>query len=139
MQDRRISQLRRITLVLGIFTFFATGNLFAAQEPEVKREVFTREVSGEVSGITKNFIAVLYGQNDKESFELALPMDKSTRASQRKFSEIKVGDMVSVTYEEVVETKKGEKSKVIRRLAKVVEFRRQASVAPEEGSVLESQ
>ena len=139
MQKERVSRLGRITLIFSVLLLFTGGAVFAAADEQVKREVFTKSISGEVSGISKNFIAVVYGQNDKESLELALQMDKSTRGSQRKLSEIKVGDIVSVTYEEVVETKKGEQPKVIRRLAKVVEFRRAAAVAPEEGSALESQ
>jgi hypothetical protein len=139
MQKERVSRLGRITLILSVLLLFTGGAVFAAADEQVKREVFTKSISGEVSGISKNFIAVVYGQNDKESLELALQMDKSTKGSQRKLSEIKVGDIVSVTYEEVVETKKGEQPKVIRRLAKVVEFRRAAAVAPEEGSALESQ
>jgi hypothetical protein len=144
MLRNKLRVIITIPLMLGVFGFlvfpfvFAADNQSAQQAEQPKREVFAREVTGEIAGISSNFIAVIYGQTDKESLEMALPMDKTTKGSIRKLSEIKLGDMVSVTYEETVETKKDEKPRITKRLAKVVEFRRAASVAAPEGSVLEN-
>ncbi len=145
MPKNKLNQAAKITLFLSLLSFFALSLLFAANlksasgQEQVKQEVFTRQVTGEVAGISKNFIAVIYGQTARESLEMALPMDKSTRARARKLNEIKVGDIVLIAYEETLETKKGEKPKVIKRLAKIVEFRREAALAPPEENVLEGQ
>lgn len=108
------------------------------EKGQVKREVITKEVAGEVGGIGNNFIAIDYGQTAKESLEIAIPMNKNTRGSHKNLKEIQVGDIVSVTYEETIETKEGGNPRVVKRLAKVVEFRQAARVTPET-TVLQSQ
>lgn len=144
MFKRRLKLSVKISLLSGIFVFFTLPFVFAANEQatpkqeEVRQEVFSRQVEGEVGGISANFIAINYGQNEKELLQQALSMDKSTKGGRRRLSEIKVGDIVSVTYEETVETKKGGKPRVIKRLAKFVEFRRAGNVSATEGNVLES-
>jgi hypothetical protein len=102
-----------------------------------KRQVITKKISGEVGGITKNFIAVDYEIDGKATHEMALVMDKDTRGSQIGLKEIRLADTVLVTYEETVETKEGQKPKIIKRLAKTVELLRPAKTNPET-SVLES-
>lgn len=108
------------------------------EKGQVKREVITKEVAGEVGGIGNNFIAIDYGQTAKESLEIAIPINKNTRGSHKNLKEIQVGDIVSVTYEETIETKEGGNPRVVKRLAKVVEFRQAARVTPET-TVLQSQ
>jgi hypothetical protein len=113
-------------------------NALSAEETEVRREVFSRQVSGRVSGISKNFIAVEYAADSRGAREIALSMDKDTKGVNRNLKEIGVGDRVSVIYDEITETKKGETPKVRKRLAKSVEFRKAAEPMPQEpDSVLE--
>jgi hypothetical protein len=144
MLKNRLRLLYKISLFLMVFVCFSLPFVYAASNPtppkddQIKVEVYSCDVTGEVGGIGRNFISIIYDQTDKESLEMGIPMDKNTKGSMRKLSEIKTGDIVSVTYEETKETKKGEKPRVSKRLAKVVEFRRAASVAAAEGSVLEN-
>jgi hypothetical protein len=107
-------------------------NALSAEEAQVKREVFSRQVSGRVSGISKNFIAVEYAADSRGAREIALSMDKNTKGVNRKLNEIGVGDTVSVTYDEITETKEGERPKVRKRLVKTVEFRKAAEPMPQE-------
>jgi hypothetical protein len=134
-------------LIFVLAAFFSTGLTcaIAAQEkeaaaqakPEVKRQVIKRQLVGEVGGIARDFIAVDYEKDGKATYEMALAMDKSTKGYRRDLKDINLGDLVAVTYEEISEVKEGQKPKIIKRLAKVVEFRQAAKVTPETG-VLES-
>jgi hypothetical protein len=108
-----------------------------AENAKPKRQVIIKKISGEVGGIANNFIAVDYEQDGKATHEMALTMDKNTRGSQVGLKEIKLSDTVLVTYEETVETKEGQKPRIIKRLAKTVELLRPAKINPET-SVLES-
>lgn len=104
-------------------------------EPKIKRQVLTKKVVGEVAGISSNFIAVDY----QGTYELAIPMDKNTKGSHKDLKKINVGDLVAVTYEETVEIIDGKKTRSLKRLAKVVEFRQAAKVSPEITGVFKSQ
>jgi hypothetical protein len=104
---------------------------------KIKRQAVIKKISGEVGGISSNFIAVDYEKDGKALHEIALAMDKNTKGSQVDLKEIRLADTVLVTYEETVETKEGQKPKIIKRLAKTVELLRPAKVNPET-SVLES-
>ena len=102
-----------------------------------KHQVITKKVTGEVAGISKNFIAVDYKQDEKGTRELALDMDKKTNSAYESLEKIKVGDIVAVTYDEISEVKEGQRPIVIKRLAKLVEFHQAARVASG-SSVLQS-
>ena len=128
-----------LTCVLAISLSAVLSITSSAQEkkadtqgqPQVKRQVLTKQVVGVVAGISSNFIAVDYEKDEGSIREIALTMDKNTRFSPRALKEIKIGDTVAVTYEEIGETKAGQKKvTVIKRLAKTVEFRQAASVNP---------
>jgi len=98
----------------------------------------TKQVVGEVGGISSNFIAVDYAKDGKAIRELALTMDKNTKGLRKSLKEISVGDIVAVSYEETIETVEGQKPKTLKRLAKAVEFRQAARLAPEVSGVLKS-
>lgn len=98
---------------------------------EPKKITVEKTLNGEVSGISPNFIAILYGQDKKTSYEMALVMDKNTKVEHKNsLKEIAAGDIVSVRYEEITQvfkqrTEKGEEKdvvKVLGRLVKVVSF-----------------
>ncbi len=130
------------TLILGIVLTVPAAATEKNAEPQgeapkIKRQVITKKVSGEVAGISGNFIAVDYKQEGNAIYELALTMDKNTKSSYKSLKEISIGDLVVVTYEETVETVEGKNPRTLSRLAKAVEFRRAAKV-PSETGVLES-
>lgn len=126
MIRRMISGLA-VFLVLG---FTASG--FAQEgKQELKKITVEKTVSGEVSGISSNFIAILYGQDKKTSYEMALTIDKNTKVERKdSLKEIGVADTVSVKYEETTQThkektekgKEKDVTKVLGRVAKVISF-----------------
>lgn len=96
-------------------------------------------ISGEVSAISKDFIAIVYRRDATggSEEEIALPIAKGVIIEHKKnLSEIGVGDMVNVEFEEVTEdTGEGPRSK---RVARVISFVRAAPPAKPESSVLVS-
>lgn len=108
------------------------------QSPQVKRKVITREVVGEVAGISGNFIAVDYKTDSKIVYELALVVDKNTRVLRKALKDMVVGDLIAVTYEETIETIEGQKPKTLKRLAKVIEFRQGSKLNQPESGILKS-
>jgi len=133
--------MTRVALKITLLLVLVLGLRVVLAEEEgtqaVKKNVTIKAVSGEVSGISSNFIAILYGQDKKTSYEIGLAIDKETRV-ERKFSlkQIAVGDTVSVEYEETTQTikektEKGQEKDVVRvlsRLAKVITFIREPAV-----------
>lgn len=115
---------RNAGIFLAAILSLSIPTLLLAQEtkdkPKLKTE--TRQVSGEVAGISPNFIAVLYDQDSSASYEMALAMDKNTRiAHKASWKDINIGDTVSVRYEETTEIA-GKIVKIKSRIAKVVSF-----------------
>jgi hypothetical protein len=142
-------KLKTLVIVFAVVAFLGSGlglviaapEKTAAEEtkPEAKRQVMKKEVIGEVAGIDKIFIAVDYKSDAKAVYELSLKMDKNTKFSRKGLKDINIGDLVSVIYEETIETAEGKDPKILNRLAKVVEFRQPSKISTgEETGVLES-
>lgn len=85
---------------------------------EPQDESFTTEtVSGEISGITKRAISIIYDRDydTATEYEMLIPLDKDTKLKHKgSMKELKVGDLISIEYE-----KPGEKSKHKTRAATV--------------------
>lgn len=111
-------------IIAAILVFCLIGTSFA--EEEVKKKVVVKELQGEVSGISSNFIAIVYGQDKKTSYEMAFTMDKDVKVEDRKsLKDIGVRDIVSVSFEETTETKKQDDkdiSRVVSRVVKKIRF-----------------
>jgi 2-iminoacetate synthase ThiH len=68
---------------------------------------------------------------------MALNMDKDVKVERKKsLKEIGVGDIVGVNYEETIETKEGEKPRVIARVVKMIKFIKAAQVIPETSALV---
>ena len=105
---------------IGLFSFSFS---FAEQSEIQNQKRAIKGISGEVSAISKDFIAVVY-RNDQtkgSEEEIALPIAKyATVEHKRSLSEIVPGDLVDVEFEEYTEeTPQGSRSK---RVAVVVRF-----------------
>ena len=89
-------------------------------------------ISGEVSAVSKDFIAVVYRSDEAKGSaeEIALPVAKDVVVEHKQsLSQIGAGDMVDVEYEEYTEeTPEGPRSK---RVAVAVRFLRAAPKQPE--------
>lgn len=136
-----IIQWPRIT-VLFLFLISLLITIPAwAQKRDRKQNI----ISGEVSAISKNFIAVIYSRDEakRSENEIALPLSKDFVVEhKRNLSEINVGDLVDLEFEEYTEdTPEGP---VTTRVAVVVRFLRSApkkiepfTFEPEEGEPAE--
>jgi hypothetical protein len=124
---------------LGLGGAVAQDKNSPAGSPKEKEVVVAMEVSGTVSGLTPNFIAVIYGRNEAEkvSLEMAFSLDKDVRiAHKNSIQEIGLGDEVRITYDEV--TRINAEGKIIarKRVAKEVAFVRQAQKVQETGTLV---
>lgn len=105
-----------------------------AEAKKPKITIVKKQVIGAVAGISKDFIAVDYAYETSGARELAINMAKDAKIAHKELSEIGLGDIVAVTYEETYETKEGEPPKLMKREAKLVEFRKPAVKALSSGS-----
>jgi hypothetical protein len=119
----------RIGLI--VMLLLCLGGIAAAEEGQTGKgepqvTTATKEMTGEVSGISKNFIALVYGESKDAALEMTFAVDKDVKVERKKgVSEIGVGDTVSVTYDETTETIERENKKETRikeRVAKVITF-----------------
>ncbi len=120
--------------VVSVFGFTEAG---FAQDKEKVIKTVSNGVNGEISGIGKNYISVVYGR-DKEKgvdYEMLLPIDKNIQVEHKKsLGDMKVGDTVSVAYEDVI-TEDFSKKQTMKRKAKVVTFVKSAPPQAPEPSV----
>ena len=119
-------------VVLFLLYLFGVAQAEQGKE-EDKAVVVLKEVQGEVSALTSNFISIIY-ERDKEKgidYEIALPIDENMRlVHKRSLKQIQLGDIVRVKYKEKRKEceEVGEdgtlkrKTKVIERKAAVITF-----------------
>ncbi len=111
------------------------GTVFAEDKEKKEKIVKTASsvVSGEISGISENFISVVY-ETDKEKgieYEVLVPIDKDVKIEHKKsLSELKIGDRVSIRYEDTT-VEDSKKRQTLKRKAKVIRFVRSAVKKPE--------
>jgi hypothetical protein len=104
----------RKNIILALVTLgLALGNvgLTAAQDKakenskdEEKTTSVANKVTGQISSINKNSIAVVYKRDEAkgEEFEMLFPIDKNLRVVHKKnIAELAVGDTVEVQFEDV--------------------------------------
>ncbi|MEK7850192.1 MAG: hypothetical protein AAB213_05205 [Candidatus Omnitrophota bacterium] len=113
----------RLLIGLAVFTLIAVSFVYAqSQAPKEQKpielneaakqqeEAFTVEsISGEVSGITKNSVSIIYNRDYDAGteYEMLIPINEKTSVKHiRSLAEIKVGDLVSVEYEKPAENSK---------------------------------
>ncbi|MEK7299304.1 MAG: hypothetical protein AAB066_05380, partial [Candidatus Margulisiibacteriota bacterium] len=76
----------------------------AAEMPKAeppKEEMASKTMTGEVAGISPSFIAVIYDQDEKSAYEMALNLDAKVKiVGKKNISEIRAGDTVTVSYDE---------------------------------------
>lgn len=73
-----------------------------------------KEIEGQITGLSGNFLALTYGQSENSVLEAAFNVDKNVQLShKRSFKEFKPGDTVKVRYEQ--ETRALEDGRVSRK------------------------
>jgi hypothetical protein len=123
--------LRLILVAMMVLSF--TGLVFAQEKGQQKGKVKTtsemKGIEGEISGMTKRSISIVYSRDNQKGieYEMLLPFAKEGIKVEHKknLSELAQGDTVRVSYEEVIEeNEQGEKKE--GRRAKVISFIRAA-------------
>lgn len=134
-----ICAVKTIGLIIVAFFFYLFSVLYAQETGLTKGKGRIKGISGEVSAISKDFIAIVYRRDAAKGTEeeIALPIAKDVIIEHKKsLSEIGAGDLVDVEFEEISEeTGEGPKSK---RVAKVISFLRAAPAPKSESTVLVS-
>lgn len=111
----------RKSVFIGILVLCLTRTALAEPEEKPIRTVVVKDMQGEVSGISSNFIAILFGVDEKSSHEMAFTMNKDVKVEHKKsLKDIGVGDLVSVNYEEISETTKQDDKDITRVLSREV-------------------
>jgi hypothetical protein len=126
--DLRKSAFKALCLV----TILVFGLIGLVKAEEERLERVSKQISGEISGISSNFIAVVYGSDSQTSYEMALNIGKDVKLEYIKsLSEIGVGDTVKVTYDALYQIDKEGKKRLINNEPKKISFVRKATKAPE--------
>lgn len=119
--------MKRMFLVLAGF-FLSISVIRVALADEVKKEVLTKHMSGEVSAISSNFLALMYNVDMKAqtSYEMTFIIDKNVKLEgKNSLSEIGQGDTISIVYDETTETDSQGKQRTTECLVKRLIFVKQ--------------
>jgi hypothetical protein len=112
-------------------TQVATLQDAAVKVDEPKEETLEKTLDGEIAGVSPNFIAIDYGQDEKTSYEMTFNITKDTRLERIKnIKQLKPGDTVWVSYKERV-IKKGKEVRVLERVLKVLRLLNVAKIVVE--------
>ena len=129
---------KRMVLIMAAGIFIIRAIALADGDEKSKRVVarVAKEIQGEVAGISKDSIAIIYNRNEAtgEEYERSFPVAKEVDIAHKKsINEIAVGDTVNVQYEETTEKSAEDKEKdlEIKRQVKVITFLRPAVRTPE--------
>jgi hypothetical protein len=114
-------------LMAGLCSGLNIGYAEEKKDPNIIEEVKMKKMTGEVDGISRNFISILYGQDEKTSYAMAFDIDKNVKIENKTdLKQINVGNTVTVTYQEKTEKPKddkdGKKIKVKNRTVKNIVF-----------------
>jgi len=133
-----IENRKRMVLIMAAGIFIIRAIALADGDEKSKRVVarVAKEIQGEVAGISKDSIAIIYNRNEAtgEEYEMSFPVAKEVDIVHKKsINEIAVGDTVNVQYEETTEKSAEDKEKdlEIKRQVKVITFLRPAVRTPE--------
>ena len=129
----------RVSVIIGVvfvtILVLTLSGIASAEEKNVKIRTSkaTGQIQGEVSAIDKHYIAIVYRRDleKRAEYEILLPIDKHLKLVHLgSLAEIKVGDTVSVQFDEITdEYKSGENKKT--RKGKTITFVRPAPKIPE--------
>ena len=96
-----------------------------------KEETRERTLEGEIAGVSPNFIAIDYAQDEKTAYEMTFNITKDTRLERIKdIKSLKPGDTVWVSYKEKI-VKLGKEVRVNERILKVLRLLNSAKIVVE--------
>lgn len=121
--------MRTIKIIFAVCLIFsATMYSFAEEQENSKIDLFTKRLSGEIAGVSSNFLAVTYAIDKKGAHEMTMTIDENAKVLNKKgVKDLRNGDVVSIVYEETSEKikvkkedKEVEEVKVRGRVAKLI-------------------
>lgn len=119
-------------IIIFMVLIFCVSTVAFAQEREKNTARKIKGISGEVSGISKDFISIIYHRDEGTGIEkeIMLPISKTIIVEHKQsISQISIGDLVDVEFEEVSE--EGKDGIKIKLEAKVIRFVRSAQKKPQ--------
>lgn len=131
--DREALCMKIFMVMLIMSIGLCAAAITPAQEQETKKAGRAiKGVSGEVSGIGKDFISVVYHRDEEVGIEkeIMFPISKTIIVEHKQnISQISLGDLVDIEFQEVTEeSQNGIKTKLE---AKVIRFVRSAQKKPQ--------
>ncbi len=107
-------------IILAVFSSIGLAKEDIAKNKET---ITNKEVQGEISGIGKDYISVIYKKDEEKGvdYEILLPIEHDISLNHKQnLGELKPGDIVRIQYQETTQqTKNGPKSS---RKAKIINF-----------------
>ncbi len=120
-----------VGLVLGLAVMGFGQEAKEKGVEKIRRSSQMKEVQGEITWMSKSYIAIVFQRNDagKSEEEILLPLDKETNLVHlRTLGDLARGDTVRIQYEEEIE--EGEAGRKETRKAKVISFVRKGNQKP---------
>lgn len=131
---------RTALLFLIILSLLMAIPAWAQDAGTDKVEVATKTITGEISGISSNFIALLCGVNPQSgaASEMAFNLDKGVQVEHKNsLKDLMLEDMVDIVYDEITVTdKEGKQSS--KRQVRLISFLRRTE-KPLEPATLDSE
>ncbi|MDP3732571.1 MAG: hypothetical protein Q8R31_06110 [Candidatus Omnitrophota bacterium] len=128
-----------VGLVLGVISIGFGQEAQEKSAEKIRRTSQMKEVQGEITWMSKSYIAIVFQRNDagKSEEEILLPIDKETNLVHlRTLGDLARGDTVRVKYEEVVE--EDAQGRRLNRLAKAISFVRKGNQKPIQAVTVEA-
>lgn len=128
-----ITRIMKAGLVMVLVLGLAGTGFAQKSKQEAKVTSKTGEIEGEISAMGKNYIAIVYKREKDTEYEMLLPMDSKKVKIERKkdLSELKIGDIVRIKYEDTT-IEDSEKKQTMERKAIVISFVKPAPAKPPE-------
>lgn len=133
----KISQEFKIALIMLLFL---APQVISAKESkeEAATSVASKEITGEVSGVSNNSIAVVYKKDlaKGEEYEVLLLVDGTVQLERIKnITQLKIGDTVTVAYDESFQTNQ-EGTEITDRKVKTIKFMKPAPPEPSDSAIV---
>lgn len=122
--DKYKSFCRIGCIALAMVIMFAAFSIAAEEAKEEKETVKATEITGEISGIGRGYISIVYARDEKKGaeYEMLLPIDKDVKFIRKGLDELAVGDKVRVKCDDYFKTDEEGKGICARRVAKEIQF-----------------
>lgn len=122
-----MNKLSSIFLIVGLI--ICAGTCYSQEEKNIEQKIQIKEILGRLSSrspIDKPEyigVIVLDAKGEDSGRDMFFSVDKDLKIShKKKFSDIQIGDIVKIVYDEITQTTEEGEEKLIKRVAKTVKF-----------------